>query len=196
MMKTHLIPTVLLLSLILAVGCSSHDSTDKADKINDQKIEKQAVAIGSDAKDKAKEVAERLVDLASMGMTEYELSKIAAERAVNPQVKAYARQRMNEHQQTEGELRRLAKQLNITLPTAMSNEGKDRVKDLADRKPGTAFDVKYLGEMAKVNDKAIDVTDDLEDDAPIKAVKEFARKLQDEDKKHRKQAEQLKNVLD
>lgn len=194
-MKTHLIKTILLLSLVLTDGCASHDSTDKADKINDQKIEKQAVAIGSDAKDKAKDVAAGMVDLASMGMTEYELSKVAVERAVNPQVKAYARQTVNDHQQTERDLRNLAKDLNITLPTTMASEGKDRVKELQDKKPGTAFDVKYLGEMAAINDKAIGVADDLEDDAPTKAVKSFARKLRDDDKKHREQAEQLRNVL-
>ena len=129
-------------------------------------------------------------------MTEYELSKVAFQRATNPQVKAYAQQTMNEHQQTERELRTIARQLNVTLPTTMAKEGKDRVEDLQDNKSGTAFDVEYLSEISKVNDKAIDVADELEDDAPTRAVKTFSRKIQSDDKKHRDQAEQLKNVLD
>lgn len=195
-MKTHLITATLITGLALTYGCSSRDSAGKAEKINEEKIDKQAVAISSDDKDQAKDVSKGLVDLASMGMTEYELSKVALQRATNPQVKAYAQQTMNEHQQDERALRDLARQLNVTLPTDMAKEGKNRVDDLQDKKPGTALDLAYLTEMSKVNDKAIDVADELEDDAPTEAVKAFAKKIQSDDKKHKEQAKQLKNVLD
>ena len=193
-MKTNVLSTVIAAGFVLG-GCGQ-DSTNKAEKANEEKIDKQAVAISSDDKDKAKDVSKGLVDLASMSMTEYELSKVAFQRATNPQVKAYAQQTMNEHQQTERELRTIARQLNVTLPTTMAKEGKDRVEDLQDNKSGTAFDVEYLSEISKVNDKAINVADELEDYAPTGAVKTFARKIQSDDKKHRDQAEQLKNVLD
>lgn len=194
-MKPQIVTATLLTGLWLTYGCSSGDSTTKADKVNEEKIDKQAVAASSDDKDQAKDVSKGLVDLASMSMTEYELSKVAFQRATNPQVKAFAQQTMNEHQRAERELRNLARQINVTLPTAMANEGKDRVEDLQDEKAGTAFDIEYLSEMARVNDKAIDVADELEDDAPTREVKAFARKIQDDDKKHRDQAKQLKNVL-
>ena len=128
-------------------------------------------------------------------MTEYELSKLAYQRATNPQVKTYAQQVMNAHQQDERELRNIARQINVTLPTTMAKEGKDRIEDIQEEKAGTAFDIKYLDEMAKVNGKAIDVADDLEDVAPTNEVKTLARKIQDDDKKHRDQAKELKNVL-
>ena len=195
-MKTHFLPAILLTSLVLTFGCSSRDSTTKADKVNEKKIDEQAVAISSDDKDKAKDVSQGLVDLTSMSMTGYELSKVALQKATNPQVKTFAQRAMNAHQQGEKQLRDLARQLNVTLPSTMAKEGKDRVEDLQDEKAGTAFDVEYLSEMAKVNDKAIDVADELEDDAPSKEVKAFARKIQEDDKKYKEQAQQLKNVLD
>ena len=195
-MKTHFLPAILLTSLVLTFGCSSRDSTTKADKVNEKKIDEQAVAISSDHKDKAKDVSQGLVDLTSMSMTGYELSKVALQKATNPQVKTFAQRAMNAHQQGEKQLRDLARQLNVTLPSTMAKEGKDRVEDLQDEKAGTAFDVEYLSEMAKVNDKAIDVADELEDDAPSKEVKAFARKIQEDDKKYKEQAQQLKNVLD
>ena len=193
-MKTNVLSTVIAAGLLLG-GCGQ-DSSSKAEKANEEKIDKQAVAISSDDKDRAKDVSKGLVDLASMSMTEYELSKVAFAKATNPQVKAFAQQTMNEHQQTERELRTIARQLNVTLPATIAEEGKDRIDDLQDKKSGTAFDVEYLREISKVNDKAIDVADELEDDAPSGEVKTFARKIQSDDKKHREQAKQLKNVLD
>lgn len=195
-MKLNIPIAAVLMGLSFAYGCSSSDSASKAEKANEERIDKQAVAISSDDKDQAKDVSKGLVDLASMSMTEYELSKVAFQRATNPQVKAFAQQAMNEHQQAERELRSLARQINVILPTEMAKEGKDRIGDLQDQKAGTAFDIEYLTEMAKVNDKAVDVADELEDDAPTPEVKAFARKIQESDKKHEDQAKQLKNVLD
>lgn len=194
-MKPTILTATLLTGLWFAYGCSSGDSASKAEKANEERIDKQAVATSSDDKDQAKDVSKGLVDLASMSMTEYELSKVAFQQATNPQVKAFAQQAMNEHQQAERELRNLARQINVVLPTEMAKEGKDRIEDLQDKKAGTAFDIEYLTEMAKVNDKSTDVADELEDDAPTKEVKAFARKIQEGDKKHEEMAKQLKNVL-
>ena len=193
-MKTTTRYTLLLAGLLLG-GCGS-DSKDTAKTTNEKKINQQATGISDDAKKDAKKVADGVVDLFSMGMTEYELSKIALQKATNPEVRAYAQRALNEHQQGDKELRDLARTMNITLPATMATDGKNRVSDLQDEKPGTALDTRYLKEMATVNDKAIDVADDLADDAPNNAVKTFARKLRDSDKQHRDQAKELRNVLD
>jgi hypothetical protein len=50
--------------------------------------------------------------------------------------------------------------------------------------------------MATVNDKAMDIADDLVDKAPNNTLKSFAQKLKDSDKNHREQAKQLRNVLE
>ena len=193
-MKTTTRYTLLLVGLLLG-GCGT-DSRDAAKTTNEKKIDQQATGISDDAKKDAKKVADGMVDLFSMGMTEYELSKIALQKATNPEVRAYAQRSMNQHQQGEKELRDLARTMNITLPATMTNDGKNRVGDLQDEKPGTALDTQYLKEMATVNDKAVDAADDLADNAPNSAVKTFARKLRDNDKNHRDQAKQLRNVLD
>lgn len=192
-MKTNVLSAVLAAGLLLG-GCGQ-DSKNKANDQNEKKIDQQATAISDDAKDDAKKVASTLVDLFSMGMTEYELSKVALQKATNPEVRAYAQRALNEHQQGEKQLRDMARTMNITLPTSMAKAGKDRLEDLQEEKPGTAFDTQYLKEMATVNDDATDAADDLADNAPNDAVKAFARKLEDSDKKHRDQAKQLRNVL-
>lgn len=192
-MKTNALSTLLAAALLLG-GCGQ-DSKDKAQDQNEKKIDRQATGISDDAKKDAKEVADNMVDLFSMGMTEYELSKIALQKATNPAVRSYAQRAINEHQQGEKQLRDMARQMNITLPASMADDGKDRIEDLQEEKPGTAFDTQYLKEMSTVNDKSIDVADDLADNAPNDAVKTFARKLEESDKKHRDEAKQLRNVL-
>lgn len=192
-MKTSVLSTVIAAGLLLG-GCGQ-DSKDKAKEQNEKRIDQQATAISDDAKDDAKKVVDNMIELFSMGMTEYELSKVAQQKATNPEVKAYAQRTMSEHQQGEKQLRDMARTMNITLPGSMAKDGKDRLEDLQEEKPGTAFDTQYLKEMTNVNDKATEVADDLADNAPNDAVKTFARKLEEGDKKHRDQAKQLRNVL-
>ncbi len=179
--------------MLWAQACSS-DSQSAAERTNDKKIDAQSATISDDAKKVAKGVAKAVVDLASMGTTAFELSKIARQKATNPQVKQYARQTLDEHAQRQDELQKLAKQLGLALPATLSGDGKDRLDDLQ-KKTGTAFDIQYLKEMDTVNDKATDVADDLADDAPNDAVRTFAKKRLADDKKHRDQAKQLANML-
>lgn len=182
--------------LLLTAGCSSNDSTDKADRINDERIDKQAIAVSDDAKKDAKEVSRLMVRLSDSGLTEYELSKIALQKATNPEVRAYSQRAINDHQQDDRTLRALAKQMNVTLPAELSEKSKSYQEKLTSQKAGTEFDLQYLSNMVDLNDKAIDAADDLIDLAPNDDAKTFARKMLDDDKKHKDQAKQLKNALD
>ncbi|QJW91388.1 DUF4142 domain-containing protein [Spirosoma taeanense] len=196
-MKSNRVTALLLVGLILNYGCSSrNDSTEKAEKINAERIDKQAVAISSDAKDEAKGVTKNMVELANSSQTEYELSKLAVQKASNPQVKILARQIMTDHQQGDRELQNLAKLMNVVLPVGLSNDSKNQVGRLSDMRTSTEFDLQYLDYMTSVNDDALDIADDLRDDAPTDAVKTYAKKVLNNDKKHKEQAKQLRKALD
>ncbi|MBD2702979.1 DUF4142 domain-containing protein [Spirosoma sp. BT702] len=194
-MKTYLPSAILLIGLIFAAGCSSKDSTENANKINEERIDKQAVAVGSDAKEEAKDVTKYMVMLANTSLTEYEFSKVALKKATNPEVRALAQSTMNDHQQDDRQLQTLAKQMNVTLPTTLSNKSKNHLGKLTGMTAGTEFDIQYLDYMASTNDDAIDVADDLKDSAPTDAAKTFAKKILEDDKKHKERARELKNVL-
>lgn len=184
-----------LLALLLLTACAGNDSVDQANKANDERIDKQAVAQDSEALQKAKDTAEGLVDLSSSGMTELAISKIALTKAQNPQVKNFAQQVINAHQQAAEEFRTLAKTLNVTLPAELSNDGKDRVGDLEDMKTGTAFDREYLDQIAELNEAATRVANDLMDSDMIKAVRELATKRKKSDAYHRDAARQVRQIL-
>lgn len=183
------------LTVLALTSCNSNDSDSRANEANEKKIEQQATGISDDAKKDAKQTANGLVELASMAMTEYELSQIAVKQATNPEVRSFAQQALNRHAQEQKEVREVAQALNITLPTELSKEGRDRVDDLREEKPGTAFDLKYLEEIGKVHDKAADVADDLGDEAPNDAVRTYATRVEKEDKERRDRAKSIRNVL-
>jgi predicted outer membrane protein len=186
-----------LVSLALALGCSSHqDSTEKAEKINDEKIDRQAVAKNSDAKDKAKDVTEAMVQLANTSQTEYELSKVAAQKAVNLEVKVFAQQAMNDHQQDDRDIQSLAKQMKIILPGKLSDDSGHQLSKLNNMSAGNEFDSQYLDYMSSVNDDALKAADNLRDNGPTDTIKALARKILDDDTKHKERAKELKNVLD
>ena len=183
------------LFLLLLTACGGNDSVDRANKANDERIDKQAVAQDSKAKQNAKDTAEGLVDLASSGMTELAISQLALTKAQNPQTKNFAQQVVNAHQEADKAFRDLAKTLNIVLPTELSRDGKDRVDDLQDMKTGTSFDREYLDEIAEINEAATRVAKDLMDDDVVKTVREMAEKRRKNDAYHRDAARQFKKIL-
>lgn len=191
-MKTTLLSISLALTL---AACGGNDSDDKAQNANEKRIDQQATGISDDAKKEAKQTAESFVELSSMAMTNYELSQLAAKQATNPEVKTFARQSVDKYMKDEKETRRLTQELKLVIPTELSKEGRDRVDDLREEKPGTAFDLKYLEEVGKVNEKAADVADDLSDDAPNDAVREYAQRMKKEGREQRDRAKQIRNVL-
>lgn len=191
-MKTTLLSISLALTL---AACGGNDSDDRAQNANEKRIDQQATGISDDAKKEAKQTAESFVELSSMAMTNYELSQLAAKQATNPEVKTFARQSVDKYIKDEKETRRLTQELKLVIPTELSKEGRDRVDDLREEKPGTAFDLKYLEEVGKVNEKAADVADDLSDDAPNDAVREYAQRMKKEGREQRDRAKQIRNVL-
>lgn len=186
---------ILLLPLLLLTACAGDDSVDQANKVNDERIDKQSVAQDSKAIQQAKDTAEGLVDLSSSGMTELAISKIALAKAENPQVRNFAQQVINAHQKAAEEVGALAKTLNVTLPAKLSNDGKERVGDLEDMKTSTAFDREYLDQIAELNEAATRVANDLMDNDMIKAVRELAEKRKKSDAYHRDAARQVRRIL-
>jgi len=196
-MKTNLLSALLIAGLLVNVGCSSKkDATDTAENINDDKIENGGAGQPmSDSKSDAKDVAEYMVDLANTGMTELELSKLAADRATNPSVKDYAKETVRTHEKDDAEMKSEARKYSVTLPSTLSNDSQEMITKLRDEKTGTDFDKLYLDKMADVNDKAIGKAKDLVDNTTEPALKEFAQKIVTDDQQHMDKAKMLKDAL-
>ncbi|MEZ0487440.1 DUF4142 domain-containing protein [Fibrella aquatica] len=186
---------LLAISLLTLMSSCTKDSTDKVDDANQKKIESQSSAISKDAKDDAVEMAGKMVDLAGMNITARSLSEIALQRAVNPQVKQYARQAIDQNRQADNELMQLSRTLGLQLPATLTSEGKDRVDDLKNTKAGTEFDLKYLDELGKVTKKSANVADDLDDNGTTDAVRAYGKKTWKSLDGQTESIKQLTNVL-
>jgi putative membrane protein len=94
---------------------------------------------------------------AAMGsMAEVELGRLAGEKAQSDQVKQFAQRMVSDHGKANDELKTLAQNKNISLPTDPGAKHK-ATKDRLSKMSGAAFDKAYMQEM--LNDHRKDVSD-------------------------------------
>ncbi len=182
--------------LLGGYGCSSKtDSAKQANETNETRTDNQATDAMSGSKNDAEDTSEGLVELADMGMTEHELSKLAVERAVSPEIKAYAKEVVSDHEKDQAALGELAKSMNFTLATTLSKEGNDRVDNLRKQVVAKEFDKQYLSQMQQVNNRAIQEASDIERDTKNDALKTYVGKVKTDDAKHSQRAADLVQSL-
>jgi len=95
-----------------------------------------------------------VTNAAGGGMAEVELGKLAVEKASSDQVKQFGQRMVDDHGKANDELKTLAQQKNITLPTSISAKDKaerDRLAKLS----GAAFDRAYMSAMLSDHKKDV-----------------------------------------
>src|SRR5439155_13209315 len=95
-----------------------------------------------------------VMDAAQGGMAEVELGKLAADKASNDDVKKFGQRMADDHGKANDELKTLAANKNITLPTDLDARDK-ALRDRLSKLSGPAFDRAYM--QAMVNDHVKDV---------------------------------------
>ena len=91
-------------------------------------------------------VAERdfATRVATQGFYEVEVSRLATERAVNLDVRAYAQMMVKHHTQANNELVALMSAKGVSPPKAMAADKKEKLYRLASLPPSAAFDNGYV----------------------------------------------------
>ena len=90
------------------------------------------------------------------GMAEVQMGKLAADKASNPDVKAYGQQMVDDHTKANDQLKAVAQQENMTLPSDL-NPKDQMMYDRLSKMSGSAFDKAYVKNM--VRDHEMDVKD-------------------------------------
>lgn len=90
------------------------------------------------------------------GMEEVELGRMATQKAASNDVKQFGQHMVDDHSKANNELKALAAQKNVTLPTALDQAHQGDVDRLT-KMAGAAFDREYMGMMVK--DHVEDVAD-------------------------------------
>lgn len=133
---------------------------------------------------------EFMMKAASGGMMEVELGNSATKKAASQDVKDFGKQMVTDHGKVNDELKNIAKQKNVTLPSKMNAKHKETVDKLS-KLSGAEFDKKYMSEMVKDH-----VKDVSEFEAAVKKVKDpalngWAKKTLPTLKKHLERAKDI-----
>jgi putative membrane protein len=132
---------------------------------------------------------------AMLGEKEVALSRIAAERAVNPQVRAFASEMVRAHTTANTELAGLMKHRGVMIDTGdQATEQRELAKKWNGKK-ADGFDEDYLEAMIDCHEDTIDVLENGVDSKDTD-VAAYAAQLLPAVKAHLAQAERLQELVD
>jgi putative membrane protein len=127
-------------------------------------------------------------EAANGGMAEVELGQLAADKASNPEVKEFANRMVKDHTQANDQLRQIATQKGVTLPSSPSAKYEMTKKKLS-KLSGDAFDQAYMHDMLKDHKTDIAAFEKESTSGKDPDVKQFASQTLPTLKDHLKQAE-------
>jgi putative membrane protein len=150
-MKKHinmlrpLLVAFMVCSLLACGGKKETDSAEAAEETNEEKF---------DEKDTEKD-ADFAVAAADGGMLEVQLGQLAVSKGTTDAVKKFGQSMVDDHSKANNELKALAAQKNITLPSSLSDEKQKKYNDLSE-KTGAEFDKAYAKFMVEDHKEDID----------------------------------------
>jgi putative membrane protein len=167
----------------VSCGDGRKDSTEAAEDQNEETVD-----------NKKEDDAEFAVEAADAGMLEVQLGTLATTKASSPEVKKYAQMMVDDHTKANNELKALAQQKNITLPTTLSDE-KQRRHDNFNDKTGADFDKDYIDQMVKDHRDVIDDFEDESDKGNDAELKSWATSKLTTLRHHLEEAERIQEAL-
>jgi putative membrane protein len=124
------------------------------------------------------------------GLAEVAMAKLAQEKAESAEVKAFAQKLEKDHTQANTELKQVASQKNITLPTAPSKMHQ-ATHDKLSKLSGAAFDKAYVAAMLEDHQKDVREFQREASSGTDSDVKAFAAKTLPTLKEHLQQVQDL-----
>lgn len=115
-----------------------------------------------------------LKTMAKGGMAEVEVGKLASQKAMNPEVKKFAQQMVDDHSKTNEKVKSLAKDKNVDLPAGPDAE-QAAAKTKLEQQKGTSFDAEYMKTMVKDHQKTVQLLQHQINSGQDAKVKSFAQ---------------------
>lgn len=120
-----------------------------------------------------KDDADFAVKAANGGMAEVAMGKLAQQKGVSQEVKDFGAKMVTDHTKANDKMMALAKQKNITLPSAVSNDEQKKMDDMS-KKSGKDFDKAYVSEMVDDHNKDVKEFTDASKNLKDADLKSFA----------------------
>jgi len=144
-MKTHLLLLCGVLAFAACTKKTDNDSKELAEDQNEQKFEDT----------KVEDDTEFAVAAADGGLMEVKLGELAIANGSSPEIKKFGQSMVDDHGKANLELKGLAEQKQITIPTTLSDKKQEKYDELALKK-GADFDKAYAEFMVKDHKEDID----------------------------------------
>ena len=138
--------------------------------------------------------SEFLVDAAEIDLAEIELGKLAQQKSTNPGVKSLGKMLVDAHEKSAAELKTLADSKNFSLPTSVTEDGKEAY-DKLNKETGTDFDKKFVDGAIDAHEKAIDKFKIAAENANDTEIKAWASKNVNSLREHLQHAKMLKEEM-
>jgi putative membrane protein len=127
---------------------------------------------GSSSKSDDKKFAK---EAAMGGLMEVELGKVATQKASSDAVKQFGQRMVDDHTKANDELKQVASQDNLTLPTTLDKKHQAMV-DKMSAMSGPAFDKAYMKDMVKDHEKDVKEFQNESQNGTDPNIKNFATK--------------------
>ncbi len=179
-----------MLISIMAFGSScgenknESESVEVAEEKNEEKFDDG----------KMEDDREFLVKAASGGLMEVELGKMAQTQGASAEVKKFGQQMVTDHSKANEELKTIAANKNITVPSTPGEDAQEHINELKEKR-GADFDKAYMNLMVDDHQEDVNAYEkeaNSGDDADIKA---FAAKIVPTLKQHLDMAKTLKDKV-
>ncbi|EOR95383.1 putative exported protein [Arcticibacter svalbardensis MN12-7] len=155
--------SVLLFMALIVTSCSNNSSST-----NQEGSDSTTQNSSLDRNDRS-----FLYKAANSSMMEFELSKMALAKSRNERIKSFSSMLMNDHTDAEEELRTIASQKGLALPTSLTAGSKKEV-DKLQKKDGVQFDKDYIKVVLSSHRKAVRDFKEATKDTEDSDVKDFA----------------------
>ncbi len=178
------ITAILIASILLTTqSCNnSGNEKDSVDTANDANAKKDTTNMSDSKKDTvtnamsvSDDVAKFAVKAADGGMMEVTLGKLAEQKSANTKIKDFGSMMVKDHTSANDNLKEIATQKNISLPSSITQDDQKHIDDLS-KENEKDFDKDYVDMMVKDHKDDIDLFEDAAKNSSDSAFKNFAAK--------------------
>jgi putative membrane protein len=132
---------------------------------------------------------------------EIALGKLASTKATNPQVKAYGKEMVKDHQAMMTEMHGLMSKLNAQMDStwddakSIASDGQDKLKDLTSKTAGADWDKNYIENQVDVHQRVLSKLTDAAKNNTDKSVTDALAKATSKVQEHLTKAQTLSSTL-
>lgn len=127
---------------------------------------------------------------AAGGLAEVELGQLAEQKASSDQVKQFGKRMVDDHSKANDQLKQIAEQEHVKLPTQPSAKAK-AVKAQLEKLSGSEFDQAYMSDMVKDHRRDVSEFEKESKNANDPALKSFTEQTLPTLREHLSQAQQI-----